>query len=168
MTESKKRTGRPPIDPEKRKGYAVSFRMRDGHRDALQRRADQAGRSLSEEIEYRITESFRHDALASHFGGEDTLALVKVLASAIELVERRTGKKWMSDAATRVECSATADTMLKTFLSPAGHSETPATVESRLQGEYIARMILGFSPVGPMNLDSKTSDRAPKGLLSPD
>jgi len=62
MTEQSKR-GRPPKSVEDRKRNNLTMRMRDATKEKLEREARANGRSLSEEAEARIEQSFHSDAL---------------------------------------------------------------------------------------------------------
>ena len=51
--------GRPPLPQERRKRNNVTLRLRDELKQKLAERADANGRSLSEEMEYRLEYSMR-------------------------------------------------------------------------------------------------------------
>ena len=61
MTAGKKRPGRPPKTDAERKSRNLTFRSRGDLRDRLQEAAQRSGRSLSEEIEYRLWKSIVDD-----------------------------------------------------------------------------------------------------------
>jgi hypothetical protein len=63
---TKRRRGRPPKKSETKRA-AFQTRLHPSLRDRLQEAADEAGRSLSEEVEQRLLASF--DRVESHFGG---------------------------------------------------------------------------------------------------
>jgi hypothetical protein len=61
MTAAKKTArprGRPPIDPAERKRRNFTFRVTDQLHDQLSKAATASGRSVSEEIEWRVSLSF--------------------------------------------------------------------------------------------------------------
>src|SRR5580700_9366164 len=61
MTTTKKTArprGRPPIDPAERKRRNFTFRVTDQLHDQLSKAAAASGRSVSEEIEWRVSLSF--------------------------------------------------------------------------------------------------------------
>lgn len=62
MSEAKKTSGRPPKAPEKGRRRNYAFRMSDDVRDRVVAAAEQAGRSMSEEVERRIEDSFKQEA----------------------------------------------------------------------------------------------------------
>ena len=55
--------GRPPKPESQRRRNNVTIRMRDSVKKNLQVSAESHGRSLSEEIEWRLEQSFRDDAM---------------------------------------------------------------------------------------------------------
>ena len=59
--EKKRRRGGQRKPAATRKRNNLTFRTRDQLRDQLERTATAAGRSISEEIEYRLTLSFSHE-----------------------------------------------------------------------------------------------------------
>jgi len=71
------KTGRPAKNPELGKRMNVMFRMNEGPRSQVARKAEDNGRSLSEEVERRIEQSLRGDvrihALMTLVGGPDML-----------------------------------------------------------------------------------------------
>jgi predicted HicB family RNase H-like nuclease len=50
--------GRPPLSAEQKKDRNLTFRTRNGLREKLAAAAEAHGRSISEEIEHRLNESF--------------------------------------------------------------------------------------------------------------
>ncbi len=62
MDQPRKRGGQPK-DPAERKRNNLTFRVRDRIRSILEEAATEAGRSVSEEIEYRVERSFQDDRI---------------------------------------------------------------------------------------------------------
>lgn len=58
-----KRRGRPPKDPADRKDGNLTFRTRGDMRRRLSEAAEKSGRSISEEVEKRLEESFSNENL---------------------------------------------------------------------------------------------------------
>jgi hypothetical protein len=58
MNEPKRSKGRPPKPPSDRKRNNLTFRARDNLKADLELAAEKAGRSVSEEIEYRLNRDF--------------------------------------------------------------------------------------------------------------
>jgi Arc-like DNA binding domain len=57
----RKRIGRPPKPPKNRKSVNFTFRSREEMREQLRVAAAVSGRSISEEIEYRLNQSFQKE-----------------------------------------------------------------------------------------------------------
>ena len=71
--ERPKQRGRPALPPEKGKRYAIGIRTTKELRGLLQQAADLSGRSLAQEIEFRLERSFDRkqtlaDAMLEKFG----------------------------------------------------------------------------------------------------
>jgi hypothetical protein len=60
----RKRMGRPPKRPEERRRSHFTFRTTDAMREWLRAEAAVTGRSISEEIEYRLEQSRQQDQIA--------------------------------------------------------------------------------------------------------
>jgi hypothetical protein len=75
--EKKRRRGGQRKPAATRKRNNLTFRTRDQLRDQLERTAAAAGRSISEEIEYRLTLSFSHD---DAFGGPAMRRIAMMMA----------------------------------------------------------------------------------------
>src|SRR6478609_7194902 len=83
--EPSKRRGRPALPPEKGKRYALGLRTTKELRDLLQQAADSSGRSLAQEIEFRLERSFDREknlaeAMTEVFGDARTLEIFKEMA----------------------------------------------------------------------------------------
>ena len=59
----RKRIGRPPKPAQERKSVNFTFRSRGEMREQLSRAAEVAGRSISEEIEKRLEQSFDEERI---------------------------------------------------------------------------------------------------------
>jgi hypothetical protein len=60
----------------------------------LEKAARKSGRSLTSEVGYRVERGFDYEKL---FGSEYTQILVRLIADAITLIERNTGRRWNED-----------------------------------------------------------------------
>ena len=108
MTEAKK-GGRPRKIPAAGERYAVTARLPTELRARFEKAADEAGRSLSQEAEFRLTRSFaEREALQELLGGESTASVLALVAEAVSLIERQTGCAWRSDHWTGVAVRAAA------------------------------------------------------------
>src|SRR4051794_18471096 len=81
MVRSTKRRGRPPVAASERKSKNFTFRSRGDLHDRLTDAAARSGRSISEEIEIRITRSF--DDEQQIWGSREIYGLMRVIAAAI-------------------------------------------------------------------------------------
>jgi Arc-like DNA binding domain len=88
---AKKRIGRPPKSEEDRKGVNFTFRNRGQMRERLQEAAAASKRSISEEIEHRLEDSFRNEDI---YGGPHLSAVFRLLASHKALAEAKAGESW--------------------------------------------------------------------------
>lgn len=97
-----KRRGRPTLPPEQRKRAPVQFRTKPAFRAKLQHAADEAGRSLAQEAEFRLERSFDHAEIA---GSSEWYGTAISLVKLAQAIERRTGKSpfkdWKSGQAIR-------------------------------------------------------------------
>ena len=98
-----KKVGRPPASPDGPKRAAIGLRASNDLRSRLEAAAAETGRSLSQEAEIRLEQSFESD---SAFGGAEQAALLRMMAAAAQLIEARTGKSWLEDFDTGYAVSA--------------------------------------------------------------
>jgi hypothetical protein len=76
-------------------------------REKLEREAAASGRSLAQEVEYRLQRSLlEEDLLTGWLGGEHISTLARYIAVMMQLVEREFGKKWDEDAYTCIAANA--------------------------------------------------------------
>ena len=105
--------GRPRKASSRRKRNNVTIRMRDQIKHRLEGSAKDNGRSLSEEIESRLEQSFL--VTEEIFGGRRTFILMKMLANVFQLAENVSGKRWDDDPATFENAYIMATNTLQTF-----------------------------------------------------
>ena len=96
--QGKKARGRPALPPEKGKRHAVGIRTTRKLKDLLQWAADLSGRSLAQEIEYRLEASFQTE---DAFGGPRTAALLRSLGAAAQLWKGGAADAWLDDPRAR-------------------------------------------------------------------
>src|SRR5262245_56685576 len=89
-----KKRGPAPRGPFEEKRRTLTTRITDATRRRLEDAANRAGRSLSQEIEFRLDQSLRGD---DTWGGPELHALFRMLSGAASLIERRTGKGNLAD-----------------------------------------------------------------------
>jgi Arc-like DNA binding domain len=73
----RKRIGRPPKPPNNRKSVNFTFRSREEMREQLRVAADRSGRSISEEIEYRLNQSFQKELILEAAAKEAVRAVLQ-------------------------------------------------------------------------------------------
>ena len=115
MAERQKKRGRPgpkPRGPFVGKRTTFTTRITDNTRLLLNASAEEADRSLSQEVEFRLVQSFLEEkadnavrnttlqGVYDSFGGYETFTLMQFAAVAIKAVEQITGKSWRSDPET--------------------------------------------------------------------
>jgi hypothetical protein len=101
MAKEQKALGRPPRHKGERLSKNRTFRVRGDLDEQLQAAANVSGRSVSEEIEYRLKESFRR--LDDVLGGAHNTALFRHVAGVIGIIESKHGKRWDQDLTTQRE-----------------------------------------------------------------
>jgi len=90
-TTGRKPRGRPPKPAEERKRGYLSFRVTDALREELRQRAAREGRSISEEVEFRLMRSIYEDDL---FGDNIYLRrTIQNIGRVIYDIERLTGRR---------------------------------------------------------------------------
>jgi hypothetical protein len=88
--------GRPPRHPGERLSKNRTFRVRGGLDEKLQAAAAASGRSVSEEIEFRLDQSFDRDAfIGLVLGGDENAKVLQTIATVMKL-ESRNGH-WLKD-----------------------------------------------------------------------
>ncbi len=101
----------PKAKPAKRVAQrkTVSTRITPETRAQLEAAAAHSGRSLAQEFEFRLEQSFKTEeqardiaaqtavAIYASFGSFSTFQAMRLLAEAISLTENRTGKRWETD-----------------------------------------------------------------------
>src|SRR5215210_3079447 len=92
--------GRPALSSERKKSQTLTFRTRTDLRKSLEAAAEQAGRSISEEVEYRLQRSFDREALVRELYGDQHAKLVKSLSGILNMAsgaKEISGGKELSD-----------------------------------------------------------------------
>jgi hypothetical protein len=120
------------------KSAVLSTRIRPDTKAALAEAAKASGRSLSQEIEFRLRRSFAEDEkIDLGFGDEQTFAVLRTAAMAVKTsrftTEVASGGHWLSDAWAFERVVATVFRVLWAF-RPAGDAVPPATFKARQFG----------------------------------
>jgi hypothetical protein len=135
----------------------LSLRIREELRRQLEREAKRQERSLNAEIIHRLEQSFRKsddaeltaDALRAAFGGR-TGDFFRAVATAMWLIEKRTGKKWHEDKTSSRGVEETILFILRAFTTPVSPEFVfgwKRLVES--QDEYAAEMARKYGEPPP-------------------
>lgn len=93
--------GRPALPASQRKGPSFAFRMKPELRGIVEAGAAVSGRSLAQEIEYRLDLAYggTEDRL-QNLGSEDRAKLLRALGLTVDLAETLTGKDAFTDPET--------------------------------------------------------------------
>ena len=117
-----RKRGRPPKGDYPNTTARLSCRITQELRDSLDS-ARKGKRSLAQETEMRLRQSFDHDLLVEGtFGGRKNYALLRLFRMAMETVEGITGQSWHEDAYTHEQCKRAVVAVLKEF-RPKGRAE---------------------------------------------
>ena len=101
--EPKRRRGRPALPESQRKRSNLTFRVRGDLYERLSTTARVFERSVSEEIEHRLTQSFyARDVIAQVFGSSHA-DFIKALGLGAQLIEAKTGTNPWDDPTERLE-----------------------------------------------------------------
>jgi TraY domain len=111
MATKRKRRGRPP---GRNKSAIFSTRITPETRAMLEAAAEASGKSLSQEIENRLKESFRSASKCSGLNEQPDhiQGLAALLATLAGKIEEESGLSWKADEGTRAAISAGFDTLL--------------------------------------------------------
>lgn len=110
MSQDEDADDRPPVEAARR--VPLSLRTTPDLRGKLSLAAGQSGRSLAQEVEFRLEESFRAqqtmrlyeriaylaERVGATIGDSDTGSLLTKLAVAIDNMERYQGVRWIEEA----------------------------------------------------------------------
>ena len=92
------RRGRPPLAETEGKRSVLNARVTRETRQRLQEAAANSGRSLSQEIEFRLERTFaQDDARYEDFGGEIHHRFFRVLADTGQIIGDQSGRDWFED-----------------------------------------------------------------------
>ncbi len=86
--------GARPRGPFEGKRKTLTTRITEKTRESLEKAAQEADRSLSQEIELRLEQSFLEDGF---LGGPENATAAKLVGPILQDVEARTGKSWRED-----------------------------------------------------------------------
>ena len=120
---------RAKLPPGEGKRVPLNMRTTQETRDRLAKAAADSGRSLVQEVEYRLERSFLdEDARDREMGGKGLHALFRLLGAAAEIIEARTGKNWSEDWDTGMAVFSAWQRLLVDAMP-----KTPAAVQKTIQ-----------------------------------
>lgn len=108
MSEPKK-VGR-PAKPDAEKRQQIGVRTSPELKESLEEAAGANGRSVAQEAEYRLQQSFVDDKL---FGSSNLKTVMLALTFQMWRIENRTGKSIMEDRVTSLACAIEAEGFLR-------------------------------------------------------
>jgi hypothetical protein len=107
------------------KSSVFSTRIRPDLRKNLEKAANQSGRSISQEVEYRLRRSFIEDErIAEAFGDRETYRLMRMLADAVHFAEVRLKQRWLDDPET-FQTAITAMSQMLRAVAPEDSDSDP-------------------------------------------
>jgi hypothetical protein len=156
LATKKNKGGRPRRHAGERLSQTRSFRVRGDLDNMLRETAAKAGRSVSEEIEYRLETSYFSDRLQANILGSELGAEILRLIRVAMATEGVSGRAWSEDPTSaenvRVAANAIISVLAKLPL------EFPPD-EKQVEGLKVAKLLL---------LKSSAKDDLPKGIMFSD
>jgi hypothetical protein len=121
--EEKRPRGRPSKAAGEKKVANLTFRVRPQMRDDLTAAAEASGRSVSEEVEYRLARSFdREDIIGQFiratFGRNANYMLVRIMAGVLSRLDEELGGDWWETDRGRVAAYLAFDDLTKKWIRP--------------------------------------------------
>lgn len=101
-----------PREGVEAKRVPLSFRTTQQVRDYLDEAARSSGRSLAQEVEYRLSQFGYAEEL---LGGSGTARVLRAAANVIDAVESRSGKSWLEDYWTAISVQAAIERLLRAY-----------------------------------------------------
>ena len=146
--KSKEKRGRPALPPGEGKRYPLNMRTTKDVRDQMKAAAAASGRSLVQEVEFRLQKSFSNEltyqgfmeSIYEQFEGKGIYHLMKLLARSLAISERETGKSWLDDADTCALVQGVFNSILSLYVPEAVRPTKPA--DSQLS-KNIAGVLVG-------------------------
>ncbi len=113
---------RAKLPPGEGKRTPLNMRTTRELRERLEREAAASGRSLAQQVEFRLDQSY------ASFGREDIFLVARLLATAIQTIEAVTGKIWMDDAEAHRHTQEACRTILDAFRPPGIDATESSTI----------------------------------------
>jgi hypothetical protein len=125
MARRKPGAGRKPQGEFKGKSATITTRITPELRSGLEREAKRSGRSLSQEIEWRLRHSLTDQKTVEEPRNQGLAELVAKVAGKLEL---QTGESWRADRFTAIALRDSMEILIN-GLTPTGEVKVPAKVE---------------------------------------
>lgn len=153
---AKKRMGRPPLPPDKKRGQTVGFKPTPEVRQKLQEAAAANDRSVSKEIETRLERTFGDD---ERFGGIATYRLMQIFGLAKQLIEDQTGKRFETDPGTYDEVTEAWVAILEKFRPKGAQKRSYGLLSPRLGRELGESVAEHFANIEPAKTIGRQSEK---------
>ncbi len=166
-----RKRGRPPAGPIAGKSSTLGLRVKPETRTALEQAAKLSGRTMSQEAEVRLIQSFDDDSSVQKtiqaFGGPDSAIRFQVCWHAIRALEFGAGRRWFDDPYLyRIACETIADVLR--YVAPHG-DELPQTLPSNhiaraFKPEALSRILAStaLAALSPNNIDGEVGTHTPE------
>ena len=105
----------------------LKLRMREPVRAAIEKAAKLRGVSMNTEINARLDQSFEHETIVDRVLSGESGNLARLIITAIQAVERATGKQSRNDSYTAAQARLAADTILDAELARPGTKKVKAS-----------------------------------------
>ena len=163
MKRASKKRGRPALPPTQGKRAPLNTRTTLQLRDKVAEASKETGRSLAQEVELRLEQSFKSDdAINAAFGGKELASLFRLLGAAAEQVELKTGKSWRTDLDTFVAMRLAWAQLLDQALNNWAPAPSPELLEAFRAALVIAASKQPAQPrPHPVELEETLYTRSP-------
>ena len=141
--QTRPKRGRPPLPAGEGKRFPLNMRTTKAIRDKLQAAAQQSGRSLAQEVEFRLERSFADEETRyREFGGAHRYGLMRWLARTLEVAESITDKPVATDRETFRIAMHAMGTMLESLTPQSGGLPDEASEDiGRGVGETFVKLV---------------------------
>lgn len=115
----KPRRGRPPKGGDAKR-HAVGIRTTRELKAQIEEAAEASGRSMAQEIEYRLETSFKDE---EELGGRRTASLARALAYNIAMIEEVAGARWFETQEAWATVRKTLPNVMMAFVPTSPHAD---------------------------------------------
>lgn len=115
-----------PATGEKAKREVIAVRATQEFRAKIDRAAAASGRSMSQEIEYRLEQSFKED---EDLGGVEQAEILRLTQTIMDHVSARMGRSWLEDATGAEIVASAVSRLLRILAAFVESSSEPAPLD---------------------------------------